>query len=533
MSVSHRSTNTAIEKSECSKIASVDTARAAVILRLIHRWDRGFTALCSKHGGWRECFYSTAELTPENLGILQLVGAPDSYFTLNTLGRPKRNTRSALYLNAVWVDLDPPKAMQQIDFWGITEKVKARQRETQFPEFSFLIDSGRGAWAIILLTAEGDATKPQLSTPEARRQQQEINKAMAAWLADLGADPAVHDAARVVRLPSSVNSRTGLPVIYYPQQDASGRLYTSTLAKLSAFFHLEKTITPTIAQHGSTAVAAAWVGGPFPRRSNADPQRSEWGKWGQRARFEKELAGLRSLERLRGGFGKYQRSNAVFIQSLLLRFLRHDQAEVETQALMLGSRCCPPLPCEKCLAMAADPHTAKYSRFPWTRRKILRKLGVTLGELYQIPQWKPKQKRCPANSEKGTGDRRELVLRAIQEHGPMSLSEMQAHLSAQRHFVSRETVSRDYAALGIVWKAKPGRRTAKNGENSPHIPFSPTLGFRVDNSFSRGRKSSLLSRGSSPKGLGSLRPPHEIRKCPCGNNAADSISSAMRRTARA
>ncbi|MGC2110249.1 MAG: hypothetical protein WA655_12080 [Candidatus Korobacteraceae bacterium] len=428
------------------------------MLRLIHRWDRGFTALCSKHVGWREHFYSTAELTQENLCLLRLLGAPDSYFTLNTLRTPKRNNRTALYLNAVWVDLDPPKAMQQLDFCEIKEKVKARQQEARFPEFSFLIDSGRGAWAIILLTAEEDATKPQIATPEARRQHEKVNRAMAAWLADLGADASVHDAARVIRLPFSINSRTGRPVIYHLQQGPSGQIPTSTLTGLSSYFRLDRRVASIFPANRAFQQAARNSHGSRQTISTLNPKRSEWGRQGQRRRFQKELAGLRNLERLRRGFCEGERSNAVFIQSLLLRFLRHAQAQVETQALILGSRCRPPLPQQKCLAMAAAPHTAKYTRFPWTRRKILRELGVTPGELHQIPQWKVKQKRCPANSEKRTRNRRELVLRAAQENGPLSLSQMQSHLWAAGYSVSRETINRDYAALGILWKAKAGRR---------------------------------------------------------------------------
>ena len=45
------------------------------IVRQIHRWDRGFTALCSKRVRWREHFCSAVELTEATLGELNLTGA--------------------------------------------------------------------------------------------------------------------------------------------------------------------------------------------------------------------------------------------------------------------------------------------------------------------------------------------------------------------------------------------------------------------------------------------------------------------------
>ena len=272
---------------------------------------------------------------------------------------------------------------------------------------------------------------------------------MASRLADLGADAAVHDAARVTRLPFSINSKTGRLVLYYPQQDATGRIPTYTLSQLSAYFGLAQTTTLTVAVHIPTVQASTGIKEPYKRATHSDPQRSEWGRQGQKARFEKELAGLRSLEQLRGGFSKGQRSNAVFAQSVLLRFLRQDQREIETQALALGLRCHPPLAENRCLEMAAATHINKYTRFPWTRRKIFHCLSVTAIEQSQIANWKPRQKRCPSNSERKTNERRALAVRATQERGPMSLSEMQSYLLARGHIVSRQTISRDYALSGM------------------------------------------------------------------------------------
>ena len=152
---------------------------------------------------------------------------------------------------------------------------------------------------------------------------------------------------------------------------------------------------------------------------------------------------------------------------VLLRFLRQDQREIETQALALGLRCHPPLAENRCLEMAAATHINKYTRFPWTRRKIFHCLSVTAIQQSQIANWKPRQKRCPSNSERKTNERRALAVRATQERGPMSLSEMQSYLLARGHIVSRQTISRDYALSRIVPSAKKGRRKNADQKNTP------------------------------------------------------------------
>ena len=73
--------------------------------------------MCSKRGGWCEHFCPILELTADMLGGLGLFGAPDSYFSLNTFSKPKRTNNNALFLNAVWVDLDPADKSGSLDFW--------------------------------------------------------------------------------------------------------------------------------------------------------------------------------------------------------------------------------------------------------------------------------------------------------------------------------------------------------------------------------------------------------------------------------
>ena len=108
---------------------------------------------------------------------------------------------------------------------------------------------------------------------------------------------------------------------------AKGRIPASTLERLCAFLRLTQTNTSTLTPTRPAAHTEIPVREPYQRTSDADPRRSQWGRQGRRVRLEKELGGLRSLERLRGGFRKGQRGNAVFTQSVLLRALGYDEQE--------------------------------------------------------------------------------------------------------------------------------------------------------------------------------------------------------------
>jgi len=264
-------------------------------------------------------------------------------------------------------------------------------------------------------------------------------------------------------------------VIYHAQQDSSGRPYTSTLAELLAFFHLDRSTAIVFVSKRVFQQPALDTYNSQKLVLNPDPQRSQWGRIGRNVRLKKELAAMHRLEELRGGFRKYQRRNAVFVQSILLAALGQDHQEIVLRALALGSRCRPPLAVGKCLKMADLDHVLKYSHFPWTRRKILFFLLVTTPELSAIPEWCPKPSRRQLQTER-TERRRALIKKYFASSGPCSLAKMRRLLQSAGHSVSRETVRQDYKALGLTSNGQCGRPSAKSREPSPPHPSPTTLG---------------------------------------------------------
>ena len=240
----------------------------AELLRMIHRRD-GYVVLCTKHPRWRETAVCIDVINGPNL--ISFLGIKDCYFTINTMRDTRRMNTSAAYLNAVYADLDGPNKEAVLDFADVQRDIRAREEAGELPRISFLVDSGRGVWVIILLQNEDGG--PEIATEENRRRQEEINRPLASRLANWGADTAVFDAARVIRLPGSINRGTGRPVIYYPQYDANGLIPTSTLAELMSFFHLEEAVNllrirPLAAAASASAQVAcspvASLNEPFP-----------------------------------------------------------------------------------------------------------------------------------------------------------------------------------------------------------------------------------------------------------------------------
>ncbi|HEY4932681.1 MAG TPA: hypothetical protein VII23_14025 [Terriglobales bacterium] len=135
----------------CYRELPVEAAQAAELLRSIHRWD-GHTVLCCKRARWQETGFQVEQLTASTLS--QFVGTQDWYFTINTMASARRTSANTLYLTAVWVDIDGPDKKVRLKFDEIQQAITEHRTAGIVPPFSFLVDSGRGVWGVILLTAE-------------------------------------------------------------------------------------------------------------------------------------------------------------------------------------------------------------------------------------------------------------------------------------------------------------------------------------------------------------------------------------------
>lgn len=154
-----------------------------------------------KSDAWQERMYRLKAFMEVCEGL-----PPDSrdvFFTPNAFGKHRRLDCVA-QLNALFVDLDPvqPTLFQGRDFLlnSVRNLVPA-----VIPEPNILVSSGRGHWLLWLL---------EPTPPQALPLWIEIENYFVRSLAHLGADPKARDVTRVMRLPGTINSKSGQRVTF-------------------------------------------------------------------------------------------------------------------------------------------------------------------------------------------------------------------------------------------------------------------------------------------------------------------------------
>lgn len=154
-----------------------------------------------KASGWSEHLHrleallELCEALPED--------ALDTFFTPNAFGK-KRRLEHVAQFNALFVDLDPvlPTLFQEREF--VLGEIRALVPAV-IPEPNLLVSSGRGHWLLWLL---------EPTPPKALPLWQKIEDYLVRSLAHLGADPKAKDVTRVMRVPGTINSKTGKRVTY-------------------------------------------------------------------------------------------------------------------------------------------------------------------------------------------------------------------------------------------------------------------------------------------------------------------------------
>lgn len=149
-----------------------------------------------KADDWRERMYRLHAFL-EACGDLP-ADVADVFFSINAFGKHRRIDCLA-QLNALFVDLDPIHAtlFQDRDF--LLSCVRDLVPST-VPAPNILVSSGRGHWLLWLLEPTPAQALPLWM---------EVENYLVRSLAHLGADPKAKDVTRVMRLPDSINSKSG------------------------------------------------------------------------------------------------------------------------------------------------------------------------------------------------------------------------------------------------------------------------------------------------------------------------------------
>jgi hypothetical protein len=414
------------------------------IVPLIHRGE-GWVSFSSKHTKeWP--MFATAVDQIDNLppGVMERLGR-DAYFTLNTAGTPgkakskvapgfprgDRRASGLSHLNAVCADMDTYAA--GIDRAEALAEVTRMQERGELPTVSLFMRSGRGLWCVWLLIDHATG-KPPACTAGTLRLHKRIEQALIARLRHLGADPQSANPALHMRVPGSINSKSGEEVRYWVPLGADGKGFFYSLPDLAQRFNVGDTAAATQVQPAQPAVKV--------RRHTAQKP-VDW-----QAVNERRLRNFRKLWSIRGGFDIGHRHNAAFIYATLLAQAGHDHATIVAEVTKLGQTCSPPMTAEE-----VTHATHRAGGYKHRTRTIVKLLDITPAEAAELEGWKApafRPRDFPTHTKDTATARRELMQQLVEQAGGElpPLRKMATLLSDKGHGVSKDTVAKDYKRLG-------------------------------------------------------------------------------------
>jgi hypothetical protein len=347
-------------------------------------------------------------------------------------GYPLHSSDRLRYINAAYVDIDFHKL--GMDAGDVIGRVIILQDSGFLPHASMIVKSGRGLWLLWLIH---DPQVPEQSAgafADKLALYCRIQDAIIERLRPLGADASARDAARHIRIPGSLNTKSETKVEWWIQ-GASESGYVYTLQELAG---LLRAATPTY-RHGQQTITR----NPAKRR-------------GWAALHARRLRDFKTLWALRRGFSNGCRNNAAKIHAWLLccNGMRYD---VPGLTEYLGNQCHPPL--SKAEVKAAWKYALEIRRMK--DQTISDWLYITPAEAELLEKLPPESKFRPAIEAPARPTPRELqrqlilsrrvaIQAIIAELGHVpKVREMAMLIRARGFHGDHTTVLRDYNALGI------------------------------------------------------------------------------------
>lgn len=293
----------------------------------------------------------------------------DSYFGINgyPLGTKRRTAWNVSHLTACWVDIDRTEGRTVSD---MLHAINLAAESGAIPHPSITVKSGRGAWALWLL--ESPAGGPELVTPELQYRkelQRSVNSALGerirAVSAGLNVDRGSIDAARLMRVPGSVNTKAGLNVIFSfhaAPERPGGLVYT--LNELAQWVGLS-TERPIPRERII----------PHPDRPNR-PARA----WAQRR--------VNELERLiqhRSPITEGERHEVIFNAVRVLRGAGYSPGDALAYILDLSrNHCSPPYPDNEARHQVKSVYEVRTKKYWIANTTLARSLNVTPAEIQTL-----------------------------------------------------------------------------------------------------------------------------------------------------
>ena len=451
----------------CWSASTADVANPqASIIQVIHRGTDGYVTFnridqTASDEGWIDIGSVRVSALVTTVPTITHELADNAYFSINStyrggywenestgLPHTLRGEEHLRWLNANYADLDCYK--RGLNFYETFAGILKAADERLIPPPSLICRSGKGIWLFWLLHTTGDRGLPVRAFKPAIELYRDTQQAIVDRLQHLGADKLAKDAARITRVPGSLNMTAGpgfRRVTYWQQHDSTGAPYSYTQMELATWFG----VTPRSARISLPSRPA------YIRRSplqSTKPELSEIRRRGWVARWAEDRSAFETLRRLRGGFRKSHRNHAAFIYAILLRKQGVKAEEIERLVCQLGAECVPALPASRCRYVTYKV-LEKYSNWHISRTTMINLLAVTEAETKHLPQWFPpptKPKRRPA------AERRAMIQAEVERRGIVpSCSEMAQFLGDREFKVTKRSVALDYKKLALISSGRAGR----------------------------------------------------------------------------
>ncbi|MGL4850684.1 MAG: hypothetical protein ACRC28_17465 [Clostridium sp.] len=190
----------ALVSSSTPLISSLKIEDAKVEIQSIKDNKDGYTAIGVKDENsiFSQWHISNFKLIEK---IEKLMDFKDVYISINSMLSPIRQIKNIRHLHSFWVDIDYYKIKK---FRGKTteEMIQIMRKDGHFKDVepSFFVDSGNGMYIFYLI---------QSATKNALPIWQRIQDSLVKKFEKYGADPLSSDAVHVLRLPGTINSKTG------------------------------------------------------------------------------------------------------------------------------------------------------------------------------------------------------------------------------------------------------------------------------------------------------------------------------------
>jgi hypothetical protein len=386
----------------------------------------------------------------------------DSYFSINSVfpswnaapsevtGLPKwrRTVESLRWLNCLWVDLDD-HSDTPISFEEMLSRFEHARTQLALPVPGLLASSGRGLWALWRLRSYSNSTEPVRAVSEKLTLWRRIEDAL---VERFGADPKSRDAAHIMRIPGTHNSKAPIErsraVFWKIGEDRH------TLVEMAGLLGVRAAKTAvTVAEH---------------ERAEKNPARQAAG----RRRWEQAWAGfVRLLELRHGRMPIGTRRTAIAVAAFLLARMRRDRQMIDSTCFQFAA--------DWQLHMHEVPKRIGYgikkarSFTKVSTRQLCNLLQVTADERDQIPEWQHRPRRVSRTSRDEVTD--QVKQRRTMLKLELSLnSKASSRRLAARFKVDHATILRDRRALASsssltgtsapVWQNVPAPASKLNAE---------------------------------------------------------------------